>query len=165
MFMALKDDILEILNTPKFYYKGIPMNALFLPALGNYKQKSIQNNFYSLHKNGYLEKREGKFFVSKNGKTFLKKSKIKGSQLRKFEPIKNNNPKNLLLLYDIPEDMKKERDWFRRTLIKYSFIMIQRSVWVGPSPLPKEFLSYVKSIGLKDSIKTFKLEKGYNKQK
>mgnify|MGYP001586300395 CR=1 FL=1 len=28
--------------------------------------------------------------------------------------------------------------------------MIQRSVWVGPSPLPKEFLEYLKSI--KNSI-------------
>jgi len=67
------------------------------------------------------------------------------------------------LLYDIPEGMKKERDWFRRTLIKFSFIMIQRSVWVGPSPLPKEFLDYVKFIGLKDTIKMFKLQKGYIK--
>lgn len=158
--MSLKNEILEILNTPKFQYKGIPMNALFLPALGNYKPKTIQNNFYSLHKKGYIGKFDGKFVINKNGKIFLEKSlKI---QLKIFEPQENNGPKNLLLLYYIPEEKKKERDWFRRTLIKFSFVMIQRSVWVGPSPLPKEFLDYVKSIGLKDSIKTFKLEKGYN---
>ena len=159
--MALKEDILEILNTPQFYYKGIAMNALFLPVFDNRNHKYIQNSFYGLHKNGFLEKKDGKFFINKKGRECLeKKKKI---YLRNFEPALNNNPKNLLLLYDIPEDKKKERDWFRRTLIKYSFIMIQRSVWVGPSPLPKEFLDYVKSIGLKDSIKTFKLEKGYHK--
>ena len=43
--------------------------------------------------------------------------------------------------------------------------MIQRSVWVGPSPLPKEFMEYLKSIGLKDTIKTFKLEKGFTSTK
>ncbi len=155
----MKDEILEILNTPKFYYKGIPMNALFLPALGIYKDKSIQNRFYSLHKNGYINKKEGKFFINKKGKELLKENKK--TFLKNFNVIENNGPKNLLLLYDIPEDMKNKRDWFRRTLIKFGFIMIQRSVWVGPSPLPKEFLKYIKSIGLKDNIKIFKLEKDY----
>ncbi|MCX6717161.1 MAG: hypothetical protein NTU76_00605 [Candidatus Taylorbacteria bacterium] len=40
--------------------------------------------------------------------------------------------------------------------------MIQRSVWVGPSPLPKDFIDYVKSIGLRDKLKTFKLAKSYS---
>lgn len=160
--MALKDDILKILNTPKFYYKGIPMNSLLLPVWDNtYKNKYVKNSFYNLYKNGLLDKKDNKFFINKQGKEFLNKTKI--LQLKNFNPEENKNPKNLLLLYDIPEDKKKERDWFRRTLIKYSFVMIQRSVWVGPSPLPKEFIDYVKSIGLKNSIKTFKLEKGYQK--
>src|SRR3989344_2562284 len=54
---------------------------------------------------------------------------------------------------------KKERDWFRRQLKNFDYTMIQRSVWVGPSPLPKEFLDYVKAIGLRDHLKTFKLAK------
>ena len=76
-----------------------------------------------------------------------------------------NSPKNLLLIYDIPEPMKKERDWFRRHLIKFGYIMIQRSVWVGPSPLPKEFLNYLKEIKIGDNFKTFKLAKGYESKK
>ena len=39
--------------------------------------------------------------------------------------------------------------------------MIQRSVWVGPSPLPEEFLNYLKQIKLIDCIKTFKLAYNY----
>lgn len=39
--------------------------------------------------------------------------------------------------------------------------MIQRSVWVGPSPLPEEFLNYLKRIGLEKEFKTFKLAKSY----
>lgn len=70
-------------------------------------------------------------------------------------------PKNLLLIYDIPEGKKKERDWFRRQLKNFDFIMIQRSVWVGPSPLPAEFFSYLKRIGLQKEFKTFKLAKSY----
>ena len=77
-----------------------------------------------------------------------------------------NAPKNLLLIYDVPEAMKKERDWFRRQLKSFGFVMIQKSVWVGPSPLPKEFLDYLKEIKIGDNFKTFKLAKGYeNKNK
>jgi hypothetical protein len=49
--------------------------------------------------------------------------------------------------------------------IIFDYIMIQKSVWVGPSPLPKEFVEYVKSINLQDSIKTFKLENSYKNKK
>jgi len=75
--------------------------------------------------------------------------------------FEKNSPKNLIVIYDIPEEQKKERDWFRRQLKNFEYIMIQRSVWVGPSPLPKDFLDYVKLIGLKKQLKTFKLAKSY----
>lgn len=77
--------------------------------------------------------------------------------------FKKDVPKNLLLIYDIPEGRKKERDWFRRQLKNFDFVMIQRSVWVGPSPLPAEFTDYLKRIGLQKEFKTFKLAKAYNK--
>lgn len=76
-------------------------------------------------------------------------------------PFDKHSPKNLIVMYDVTEDKKKERDWFRRQLKKFDYIMIQRSVWVGPSPLPKEFLEYVRGIGLKSHLKTFKLAKAY----
>ena len=76
-------------------------------------------------------------------------------------PFNKNSSKNLLLIYDIPEGRKKERDWFRRHLIKFGYIMIQKSVWVGPSPLPKDFLDYLKEIKIKDNFMTFKLAKSY----
>ena len=76
-------------------------------------------------------------------------------------PFKKDAIKNLIVMYDIPHDKKKERDWFRRHLIKFGYQMIQKSVWVGPSPLPKDFTKYVKEIGLIDKLKTFKLAKSY----
>lgn len=75
--------------------------------------------------------------------------------------FKKNAPRNLLLIYDIPESNKKGRDWFRRQLINFGFIMIQRSVWVGPSPLPRDFNDYIKAIKLDKNFKTFKLAKSY----
>ena len=75
--------------------------------------------------------------------------------------LSENSSKNLIVMYDIPHEKKKERDWFRRHLKKFNYIMIQKSVWVGPSPLPKDFLEYVTSIGLRKKLKTLKLSKNY----
>lgn len=76
--------------------------------------------------------------------------------------FKKDAPKDLVVMYDIPHELKKERDWFRRHLVKFGYIMIQKSVWVGPSPLPKEFIKYLKEIKIGDKLKTFKLAKPYN---
>jgi CRISPR-associated endonuclease Cas2 len=120
------------------YYKGVKVNSLGIPIflLGDNKKSRIKNN----RKRNYYN-------ISFNS------------------PFKNNQPKNLLVMYDIPSALKKERDWFRRHLVKFGYIMIQKSVWVGPSPLPKDFLNYLKEIKIEDNLKTFKLEKSYPVQK
>jgi CRISPR-associated endonuclease Cas2 len=104
---------------------------------------------------------------------FVEKSKpprigIKGRKYFQFRcfayNFKNSAPKDLVVMYDIPKDKKKEREWFRRHLQKFNYTMIQKSVWVGPSPLPRDFLKYVKKIGLYDQLRTLKLAKPYSKE-
>jgi CRISPR-associated endonuclease Cas2 len=115
-------------------YKGVMVNSFGIPVflLGN-KRNRIKT-----------EGREKKFYNKSFDSSFNKTS-----------------PKNLLVMYDVPSDKKKERDWLRRHLIKFNYVMVQKSVWVGPSPLPKEFLKYVEEIDLKKQLKTFKLSKNY----
>ena len=116
-------------------YKGMRVNAFGLPLL-NQGQKKDRKKYFN---------RKRKFYYT----TFS-------------SPFNKLSPKNLIVMYDIPHNLKKERDWFRRQLIKFEYIIIQKSVWVGPSPLPKDFLSYLKEIKIGDNFKTFKLAKSYN---
>ncbi len=118
----------------KIYYKGVRVNSFGLPILSTAKTARIKEKIHS-NKRLYHPS-----FVS----LFSKKAQ-----------------KNLVVIYDIPEAQKKERDWFRRQLKSFSFIMIQKSVWVGPAPLPKEFLEYIKTIGIEKNFKTFKLATPY----
>lgn len=115
------------------YYKGMRVNALGLPI----------------------------FQGSKNDRIKKKNRKRNFYHIAFSSHFKKDSPKNLILMYDVIEEKKKERDWFRRQLKNFDYIMIQRSVWVGPSPLPKEFLDYVKAIGFQKHLKTFKLAKDY----
>jgi len=113
-------------------YKGIEVNAFGIPV-------------------GFLPKQR------KN-----KEVRSKRAYLRSFSmDLKKGAPKNLLVIYDIPHARKRERDWFRRQLKNFDFVMIQKSAWVGPSPLPEDFRNYLKRIGLEKDFKTFKLSRPY----
>ncbi len=122
------------MKTKNFYYKGIRVNSFGLPIFTKYRKSRVK-----------IKDRKKAFYHY----TFI-------------SPFKKDAPKNLIVMYDIPHDLKKERDWFRRQLIKFGYIMIQKSVWVGPSPLPKDFLYYLKEIKIGDKFKTMKLAKSYD---
>ncbi|MFA4975249.1 MAG: CRISPR-associated endonuclease Cas2 [Candidatus Paceibacterota bacterium] len=120
----------------KLYYKGIEVNSFGIPIFSRGRESRAKT-----------KNRKRKFYYI----TFS-------------SPFDKDSSKNLIVMYDIPSDKKKERDWFRRQLIKFGYIMIQKSVWVGPSPLPKDFLDYLKEIKIGDNFKTFKLAKSYLKK-
>ncbi|OGI60043.1 hypothetical protein A2641_02620 [Candidatus Nomurabacteria bacterium RIFCSPHIGHO2_01_FULL_37_25] len=157
--MGLMYEILKELSSQSFYYKGVQVNLFGLPKFKDYSRNSISGSLSYMHKKGFLEYDDEKIKITHEGRKYI---------TRKFDSLKQFNfkfgkdaPKNLIVMFDIPETRKAEREWLRWHLKKFNYLMIQKSVWVGPSPLPKEFLDYVKSIGIKDGLKTFKLAKGY----
>jgi len=119
-----------------FKYKGVTVNSFGLPMFHSDKNDTKKSK--------------------KNGKRYF-------HYLHFYFNFSNTAPKNMILMYDIPYEKRKERDWFRRHLKRFDYVMVQKSVWIGPSPLPKDFLNYVKSIGLSKQLKTFKLAKPYLK--
>lgn len=120
-----------------FSYKGVRVNRFGLPVLTDPQKKDRKRYF----------RRKRHIYHPSFDSSFAKDA-----------------PKNLIVMYDIPHGMKKERDWFRRQLVKFNYVMIQKSVWVGPSPLPKSFLDYLKEIKIGNKLKTFRLAKSYNSQ-
>jgi CRISPR-associated endonuclease Cas2 len=123
-------------NSRKKYYKGMEVNAFGLPVFNRPRQGSekVHQRIRNLYSVSFAS------------------------------CFKKDDPKNLIVMYDIPHNLKKERDWLRRHLVKFGYNMIQKSVWVGPSPLPKDFLRYLKEIKIGNNLKTFKLAKSYINQ-
>jgi len=166
--MSVEKSILQYLSDNRgkhvIRYKGMRVGFLGLPDFKYFKYQTLANRCSELKNRGYIKEANGDYFITYKGEEFLNKN-TKDRFIKFISEKTDKDPKDLLLLYDIPENKKSEREWFRRELRNFNFVMIQRSVWVGPSPLPKEFTAYLKSLGLKDMIKTFKLEKGYNLEK
>lgn len=163
--MSAEIEVLKYLSKKKtmLRYKGMRVNLFGLPDFQYYKYQTLANRLSILRREDFIKMMpSGEYVITIKGRAFLEKQK---NILKQFETDKDENaPKDLLIVYDIEENKKKERDWFRRHLKKFHFKMIQRSVWVGPSPLPEDFLSYLKEIKLGDNFKKFKLSKGYDKK-
>lgn len=120
-------------------YKGVTVNRFGIPVFSSDKKK-------------------------KGGES--KRSQRKYSDYKHF--IFNfalTAPKDLIVICDFPFSRRSERDWFRYQLKGFNYTRIQKSVWVGPSPLPKDFLDYIKTIGLLDKLKILKLAKPYSRDK
>ena len=158
--MTLTEKILEEFTKPSLSYKGLQVNIFGIPKFKKYSYGSLRTTLWRMHENCLIEKDKTGWYATQEGKRYIRR---KANSLQSFSfNFQKDSPKNLLVMFDIPETKKGEREWFRFHLKKFNYIMIQKSVWVGPSPLPKEFMHYVEKIKLIDTIKTFKLAKSYN---
>jgi len=161
--MSLVFDILaDMFNNTSLSYKGVKVNIFGIPKFNNKSYGSMRSTLSYMHKKNLIQNTKNGWEITLHGKKYLKR---KENSLVQFKnEFLKNSPKNLIVMFDIPETKKAEREWFRFQLKKFNYIMIQKSVWVGPSPLPKEFTEYLKKINLKTEIKTFKLARTYKEK-
>jgi len=71
----------------------------------------------------------------------------------------NKNIRQMIIAFDIPEEKRKNRYWLRVELVSLGFKMLQKSVWLGPAPLPKELLDHLKNIDILPYLKFFEVKK------
>ena len=119
------------------------------------KRKISQNvyyqNIYRLKKRGILEDKNDIFYLSQKGKIFFQNPYVK----MKEKPLKDNK---VLIIFDIPETKRKVRTWIRNQIKDWDFKMVQKSVWIGYGPLPKEFTERLKFLKVNDGVKVYNLK-------
>jgi len=108
--------------------------------------RSITNRLYGMRRQGLVKK------TAKNGKTFFQLT-AKGELRLLLSKAALSKPKNWdkqwrMLIFDIPEDCRDQRDSLRRLLKQYGFIKLQASVFIHAYPLNREAISYLKKSGL-----------------
>lgn len=159
--MSIILDILQDLWDTEFNYKGVRVNFFGVQRflIDGRNKESARNALFRLKNRGHITKNSNGWMITDSGKAFLKQKK---NNLRNFKSLFNKtSPKNLLFMFDIPESRKIERSWLRRHLKKFNYAIIQKSVWVGPSSLPEDFIAYLKTLKLDSCIRTFKLSNPY----
>lgn len=83
-----------------------------------------------LIKKGFLKYEKGMLKITKDGKRFLIRETL-------FEKLKDNKNKKWdgkwrVLIFDIPEKRKTDREHIRHILYSIGFMCLQKSVWIYP---------------------------------
>ncbi len=122
--------------------------------------KALENSFRvtlsRLKKNG-LVKNDGHFWeTTRQGK---EKAKKQGQDKKhpSYPPIPKSD-KKIIITFDVPEAERKNRNWLRLQLLHLNFKLLQKSVWLGPAPLPKEFIEDLKYMKLIPHLKFFEVK-------
>ena len=134
-------------------------SILYERKLERYRKENIQVALYRLRSRGYVDNSEKGWLITKKGKTHMKDTRLL-SYIP--SPYDKNRPASMIISFDIPEKNRKVRNWLRNQIKIFGYTMLQQSLWIGPGPLPKEFLRRLEELSIRKNIKTFKITKGAN---
>lgn len=111
------------------------------------KRESLYKTIYDLEKRGLI-----KTYKNKNERNIVltREGKKKSASIRLFikmadifiGPQKSAwDGRWRIIIFDIPEKYRKMRDELRAHLEILNFFQLQKSVWVHPLPIPKDFFT------------------------
>lgn len=66
--------------------------------------------------------------------------------------------KKRLVCFDIPERDRAKRQWLRGELMACGYRQLQKSVWIGETPLPQEFIEALDALELRGRVHLLRVE-------
>jgi CRISPR-associated endonuclease Cas2 len=76
-----------------------------------------------------------------------------------LSPFNKNQQPNTIISFDIPEINRAKRNWLRNQIKIFGYTMLQQSLWIGPGPLPPDFLKRLNELGIRKNIKIISINK------
>ena len=128
-------DIVEEIRDPLSLVSSAYENMYgFVP--GQYRRHNFSLLVGKSYKTGYIEKviKEGKAYLrlTNSGKKYLKREFPMTTLTKKW------NKKWIIVIFDIEEVSRKQRDQLRNMLKNIGFGMLQQSVWITPLPIGQD---------------------------
>lgn len=122
-------------------------------CLGNKREKEkLYNAFQSLKRSRFLQEKvlnnSFGYILSSKGK-----SRILSLKIKLLDKEKNKDNAWLMVLFDIPEKLRKSRDFFRQNLHELGFEQLQKSVWVTPYNVINELKELIEFGNLEKFVK------------
>lgn len=123
--------------------------------LDNWDGGEIKKAINHLSRSGFIKKKKDKYFLTAKGVGRLLEIRIK----KKIENKKKTKNKYLVLIFDIPENIRHQRNSFRRKLKALGFEMIQQSVWIIQYDVLDELKRLIELYKVDDYVRFFIAEK------
>jgi hypothetical protein len=159
--MNVTEDILYILSNYSGGYKLMRARLHGYTGPVGFEKKQTHANDNTLRvtlsrlkERGLVKNEDRIWSITKDGLAYLKS--LRAKKRRKEYPQHRAGESNMIISFDVPEKLSGRRDWLRNELVHLGFHMIQKSVWFGRAPLPKEFIQELHRFNLLTYIKFFK---------
>ncbi len=133
------------------------------------REEEERHRFYALltklQKQGFIQKEEkkrlGKWNITAKG---IKRIGELIAQIRRaLPPKKKYAPQDAnewkIISFDIPERERRKRRWLRFVLKHLKFKQLQKSVWIGKTALPKDFLEDLHNLHMLNYIEILTITK------
>ena len=143
--MTFVEELLEIIATaggimpPYKAYRG-----KFHPSSGTYYKSLSRLQQKGLIKKKHSQTNQTNYVITAEGQKLLYKSSHKVSRTDGF---------STLITFDIPENRRRERNLFRRYLLRNGFTLIQKSLLVSPNQVNDELLHLIKELKFNSFVK------------
>lgn len=158
-FNPLKEKIILLLMAGvalSFTYSPYRQRKIFKGLVRGWKQineKKLKYEINNLNRSGWIKSKKN----SDGSFSYLltNKGKLKATHYYFKNIIKNKvrwDGKYRLVMFDIPEKFKKERDRFRHQLKEFGFYELQKSVFVFPLDCKKEINFLIDFFNFKDHV-------------
>jgi CRISPR-associated endonuclease Cas2 len=95
------------------------------------QNESIKRSVGNLVKKSLLQNKSGKLEITQNGRRYLLKCLSLGDR-KELNKNKKWDGKWRVVIFDIPENRRFDRNNIRQTLVSIGFFRLQDSVWVYP---------------------------------
>lgn len=143
-------DIFEEVKDP-FHLVSKSYDQMYGWVPEQYRKHKFNHMIWRTLKAGYIEK------IEKEGKIYIRITSQGTKAMQRDFPLLNlqNKPwdgKWRIVMFDISDAKKKERDYLRLKLKELGFGMLQESVFITPHDILRDFSEYVENIGLRESI-------------
>lgn len=141
---AIRDtgkDLYEVWRWQPLYYKGFHVSG--------YNHEKTEKNFRNLRHRGIICKTSGGGYKFTNkGRKWFSDSMLKYS----CQEYGKWDKKWRIVIFDIPEELHKNRNQLRSKLKNIGFYMLQKSVFVVPYPCEKELGYICKNLKIADYV-------------
>ncbi len=122
----------------------------------NLNKERLSHSLSQLQRYGLVQ-RTGSKKKSTWGITKFGQQLIKDARATKIKPKEDGVLR--IIMFDIPEKYAVKRRWLRRELLYLNYKILQKSVWIGKTPVPKEFLKNINILNLQKNINIFIVSK------
>lgn len=161
LLFEMGEATLDIFLSPSYYIRPSSANWGFIDFSSpgkkkEFQEKTIRQSIRRLRKHGFVEKKNNKLLLSTKGRKI-----VRYVLTRKKIFDKKWDNKYRVVIFDIPEKKRRDRNWLRQELYVLQYKLLQKSVFIGKYPLPADLIKSIKSKRIGNYVNYLLVDKAY----